>query len=203
MSVRIITLCTVLGVIIPAVGLYLQYKNELNAVLYQKEFLTGKWSSDDEYIINSRDLGLDKPQPIMTIQLSVDEDGSIDGEFISEGLCDAMPLTWNITFNSAPPSPLNFVFVRKFQIRQLVNGAMDESPVVAILKLIDEDRKHKTITFDVVNDLTGTLPEKITLAKNLPKFDENYKYLQDYCASSTKKMYKKIMPELRKLNKVR
>ncbi|HHH7828561.1 hypothetical protein WDK46_21115 [Escherichia coli] len=108
MSVRIITLCTVLGVIIPAVGLYLQYRNELNAVLYQKEFLTGKWSSDDEYIINSRDLGLDKPQPIMTIQLSVDEDGSIDGEFISEGLCDAMPLTWNITFNNAPPSPLNF-----------------------------------------------------------------------------------------------
>lgn len=91
MSVRIITLCTVLGVIIPAVGLYLQYRNELNAVLYQKEFFTGKWSSDDEYIINSRDLGLDKPQPIMTIQLSVDEDGSIDGEFISEGLCDAMP----------------------------------------------------------------------------------------------------------------
>lgn len=201
MSGRITTLCTALGVVIAVVGLYLPYRNELNAALYQKEFLTGKWSSDAEYIINSGDLGLDKPQPIMTIQLSVDEDGSIDGEFISEGLCDAMPLTWNITFNSVSPSIINFVFARKFQIRQLVSGAMDKSPVVAELKLVDEDHKHNSITFDVVNDFTGTLPKKITLAKNLPKFDENYEYLQSYCLNSTKKMYEKMMPEIRKLKK--
>ncbi|MBK0167153.1 hypothetical protein [Klebsiella sp. S69] len=201
MSGRITTLCTALGVVIAVVGLYLPYRNELNSALYQKEFLTGKWSSDAEYIINSGDLGLDKPQPIMTIQLSVDEDGSIDGEFISEGLCDAMPLTWNITFNSVSPSIINFVFARKFQIRQLVNGAMDKSPVVAELKLVDEDHKHNSITFDVVNDFTGTLPKKITLAKNLPKFDENYEYLQNYCLNSTKKMYEKMIPEIRKLKK--
>lgn len=201
MSGRITTLCTALGVVIAVVGLYLPYRNELNAALYQKEFLTGKWSSDAEYIINSGDLGLDKPQPIMTIQLSVDEDGSIDGEFISEGLCDAMPLTWNITFNSVSPSIINFVFARKFQIRQLVSGAMDKSPVVAELKLVDEDHKHNSITFDVVNDFTGTLPKKITLAKNLPKFDENYEYLQSYYLNSTKKMYEKMMPEIRKLKK--
>ncbi|CAD5460795.1 hypothetical protein RJL04_004445 [Salmonella enterica subsp. enterica serovar Infantis] len=201
MSGRITTLCTAFGVVIAAVGLYLPYKNELNAALYQREFLTGKWSTDAEYIINSGDLGLDKPQSIMTIQLFVDKDGSIDGEFISEGLCDAMPLTWNITFNSDSPSLINFIFARKFQIRQLVNGAMDKSPVVATLKLVDEDHKHNSIVFDVVNDSTGTLPKQITLAKNLPKFEENYKYLQSYCANSTEKMYEKMMPEIRNLNK--
>ncbi|MCT7041590.1 hypothetical protein M1717_25385, partial [Salmonella enterica subsp. enterica serovar Pomona] len=68
MSGRITTLCTAFGVVITAfgvvitaVGLYLQYKNELNAALYQREFLTGKWSTDAEYIIHSGDLGLDKP----------------------------------------------------------------------------------------------------------------------------------------------
>ncbi len=43
MSGRITTLCTAFGVVIAAVGLYLPYKNELNAALYQREFLTGKW----------------------------------------------------------------------------------------------------------------------------------------------------------------
>lgn len=42
---------------------------------------------------------------------------------------------------------------------------MDKSPVVATLKLVDEDHKHNSIVFDVVNDSTGTLPKQITLAK--------------------------------------
>ena len=31
--------------------------------------------------------------------------------------------------------------------------------------------------------------------------EENYKYLQSYCANSTEKMYEKMMPEIRNLNK--
>lgn len=193
MSGRIITLCTVLGVAIAAAGLYLQYRNELNEALYNKEFLTGKWSTDARYIINSGDLGLDKAQPLVTIQLVVDDDGSIDGEIISETLCDAMPLTWNITLNSDSPSLKNFVLARKFQIRQLINGTMDKSPVVATLKLVAEDHKHNSITFDVISDTTGTLPKQLTVAKNLPKFEENYNFLQDYCANSTKKFHENAM----------
>lgn len=199
MTGRITILCTVLGVAIGAVGLYLPYRNELNEALHQKEFLTGKWSTDAEYIINSGDLGLDKLQPLVTIQLVVDDDGSIDGEIISETLCDAMPLTWNITLNSDSPSLKNFVFAREFQVRQLINGAMDKSPVVATLKLVAEDHKHNSITFDIVSDATGTLPKQLTVAKDLPKFEENYNFLQDYCANSTKKLHEKVMPEVKKL----
>ncbi|MBK5143432.1 hypothetical protein I2494_06810 [Budviciaceae bacterium BWR-B9] len=187
MAKRITALCTILGVIIAAVGLYLPYRSELNEALYQKEFLTGKWSTDAEYVINSRDLGLDKSQPIVTIQLVVDEDGSIDGEIISETLCDAMPFTWHISLTSNSPSLKDFVFSRNFYIRQLVNGSIDKSPVVATLKLVDEDRKHKSITFEVVNDATGMLPKQLTVGKDLPKFEENYKFLQKYCANSTKR----------------
>lgn len=199
MSGRVITLCTVIGLVIGAAGLYLPYRNELNNALYEKEFLSGKWSTDAEYVINSGDLGLDKRQPIVTIQLAVDNDGSVDGEIISEKLCDAMPLTWNITLNSDSPSILNFVFARKFQVRQLENGTMDKSPVVATLKMVAEDHKHNSITFYVVNDATRSLPKQLTVAKNLPKFEENYKYLQNYCADSTKKFYEKMMPTIRKL----
>ncbi|OAT17091.1 hypothetical protein M977_04337 [Buttiauxella gaviniae ATCC 51604] len=199
MSGRITTLCTVLGVAIATVGLYLPYRNELNDYLYQKEFLTGKWSTDAEYVINSGDLGLDISQPIVTVQLIVDKDGSINGEIISETLCDDMPLTWNITMNSDSPSLKNFVFARTFEVRQLINGAMDKSPVVATLKLTEEDQKHNAITFEVVSDATGRLPKKLIFGKDLPKFDENYKFLQDYCAKSTAKFYEEVMPKIKKL----
>lgn len=197
MSGRITAICTILGVAIGALGLYLPYRGEINEALYQKEFLTGKWSTDAEYIINSGDLGLNKDQPLVIIQLAVDSDGSIDGEIISEDLCDAMPITWNITLNSEPPSILNFLISRKFQVRQLIDGAMDKSPIVATLKMVSEDQKHNSITFDITNDATGTLPKQLTVAKGLPKFEDNYKYLQDYCADSTKKFYQKLLPELR------
>lgn len=187
MTGRITALCTALGVAIAAVGLYLPYRNEINDALYQKDFLSGNWSTDAEYIINSGDLGLDKPQPLITLQFVVDSDGSIDGGIISEGLCDALPFTWNITFNSDKPSLMNFFLDRKFQVRQLVGGAMDKSPILATLKLVEEDQKHKSITFNVIYDATGSLPKQITVAKNLPKFDENYNYLQDYCAASINK----------------
>lgn len=199
MSGRIAIICAVLGVVTGAMGLYLPYRGEINEALYQKEFLTGKWSTDAEYIINSGDLGLNKEQPLVIIQFIANPDGSIDGEIISEGLCDAMPITWNITLNSEPPSVINFIVPRKFQVRQLIGGSMDKSPIVATLKMIAEDRKHNSITFDITNDVTGTLPNQLTVAKNLPKFEENYKYLQNYCADSTAKFYKKALPELRKM----
>lgn len=199
MTKHIMLICAVLGVVFTGIGLFFSQKNEINAALYQKEFLTGKWSTDANNIINSGDLGLDKPQPLVTIQLVVDDDGSIDGEIISEGLCDAMPITWNITLNSDSPSYTNFVLARKFHVRQLVNGSMDKSPVVATLKLATEDHKHNSITFNVIGDSTGTLPKQLTVAKNHPMFEENYEFLQNYCANSTQHFYEKIMPEIRKL----
>lgn len=202
MTSRITNLCAVLGLAIGAAGLYLPYRNELNEALNQKTFLTGKWSTDAEYIINSGDLGLDKPQPLIIMQLAVADDGSIDGEIISEKLCDAMPLTRNITLNSDSPSLINFILDRRFQVRQLVNGAMDKSPVIAKLKLVAEDHKYNSITFDIVNDATGTLPKQLTVAKDLPKFEENYKFLQGYCDNKIEKFYESLIPEINKLRSI-
>lgn len=186
MSGRIVAVCTILGVVIGVAGLYLPYRNEINDTLYQKKFLTGKWSNDATLIMNSKDLGMHKQHPPVVIQMIVDDDGSIDGEIISEGLCDGMPLTWYITLNSERPSVINFVFARKFYIRQQVDGAIDKGPIVATLKLVKEDRKHNSITFDVVDDPAGMMPKQLTVAKNLPMFEENYNFLQYYCAKSTK-----------------
>ncbi|EBE4564723.1 hypothetical protein KG830_004726 [Salmonella enterica] len=191
MSSRIASICAVIGLLIAAATFYFQFRNDIYENLYQKNFLTGKWSNDADLIINSKDLGLNNNEPLVTIQMNVDDDGSIDGEIISEGLCDGMPLTWNITFNSESPTLKNFVLARKFQVRQLVDGAMDKSPVVATLKLIEEDQKHKSITFEVVDDPARMLPKKLTAAKDLPKFEENYNYLQEYCANSTLEFFKK------------
>ncbi|MDR7345182.1 hypothetical protein J2X14_003625 [Pantoea alhagi] len=191
MSARIVSICTVISLLIGVATFYFQFRNDMYENLYQKKFLTGKWSNDADLIINSKDLGLNNNEPLVTIQMNVDDDGSIDGEIISEGLCDGMPLTWSITFNGESPTFKNFVFARKFQVRQLVDGAMDKSPVVATLKLIEEDRKHKSLTFEVVDDPARMLPKKFTVAKDLPKFEENYKYLQEYCADSTLEFFKK------------
>ncbi|HDS7137946.1 hypothetical protein ABLU80_16050 [Klebsiella sp. CN_Kp104] len=191
MSARIVTICAVMGLLIAGATFYFQFRNDIYDSLYQKNFLTGKWSNDAGLIINSKDLGLNNDEPLVTIQMDVDDDGSIDGEIITEGLCDGMPLTWNITFNSEAPSLKNFVLARKFHVRQLVDGAMDKSPVVATLKLIEEDPKHKSITFEVVDDPAGMLPKKFTVAKGLPKFEDNYNYLQEYCANSTQEFFKK------------
>lgn len=128
-------------------------------------------------------MGLSESQPLAVMQLSVDDyDGSINGEIITEGLCDAMPLTWNITLNSDAPRFYNFFIDRTFQVRQLIGGAMDTSKVEAELKLIKVDRKHQALKFEVISDNTHSLPKFISFGKDLPKFEENYNYLQDYCA---------------------
>lgn len=199
MSARIVTACTIIGVLLATATFYFQFRNDMYDSLYQKKFLTGKWSNDAGLIINSKDLGLNNEEPLVTIQMDVDDDGSIDGEIISEGLCDGMPLTWGITFNSESPTLKNFVFARKFQVRQLVDGSMDKSPVVATLKLVEEDRKHKSITFEVVDDPAGMLPKQLTVAKDLPNFQDNYNYLQEFCANSTKEFFKKRAIERKKM----
>lgn len=61
---------------------------------------------------------------------------------------------------------------------------------VAVLELINEDRKRGAMTFKVVGDATGALPKQITLAKNLPQFKSDFKELSDYCADSPTKFWK-------------
>lgn len=156
--------------------------------LYDSDFLTGDWSTNSEYVANSGDLGLNFEQPFIVMNMQSEEDGSISGEIMSEQICDALPLTWYINFESDTPSIMNFFTDRKFRITQLHNGAME---TVATMKLDGENKKFGAITFEVIHDSTGVLPTKITFGKNLPEYKNDYKKLQDYCGDSPRKYWSK------------
>ncbi|MEN4670516.1 hypothetical protein ABEH32_07070 [Pantoea agglomerans] len=162
---------------------YSQFKQ---VYLYDSEFLKGDWSTNAEYLANSHDLGLDVEQAKIVMSMEPETDGSITGEIMSEKICDALPLTWYINFQSEAPSLLNFFVDRKFYITQLHNG---ETETVAVLKLIDENKKFGAVTFQVIGDKTQMLPDKITFGKNMPAYKNDYKQLQDYCGDSPRKFW--------------
>lgn len=154
--------------------------------LYDSEFLKGEWSTNSEYVANSKDLGLDIAQPVIVMNMEADKDGSINGEIMSEKICDALPLTWYINFESKSPSIINFITGREFEVTQLHNG---ETETVATMKLINKNKKFGAITFEVTKDLTGSLPKMITFGKGLPQYKSDYKHLQDYCGDSPRKYF--------------
>ena len=162
---------------------YAQFKK---VYLYDSEFLKGDWSTNAEYVANSHDLGLDVQQPKIIMSMEPDKDGSISGEIMSEQICDALPLTWYINFQSETPSVLNLFTDRRFYITQLHNG---ETETVATLKLIDENKKFGSVTFKVISDKGQMLPDKIVFGKDLPEYKNDYKHLQDYCGDSPRKFW--------------
>ncbi|HGU6763963.1 TPA: hypothetical protein ACNADN_001358 [Klebsiella pneumoniae] len=163
------------------------YKELKKTYIYDSEFLTGQWSTNAEYLADSGELGLDPSQPKMTVSMDASEDGSASGEMMSEKICDALPLTWDIRLEADAPTFRDFFFNRKFYLKQLHEGRMQ---TVAALELINEDRKRGAMTFKVVGDGTGALPKQITLAKNLPQFKSDFKELSDYCAESPMRFWK-------------
>lgn len=96
---------------------------------------------------------------------------------------------------------MNIFMDRKFVITQLHNG---ETETVAILKLVDENKKFGAVTFKVITDHEGMLPEKITFGKDLPEYRNGYKKLQDYCGDSPRKFWNqyfgKEIPKIPKNN---
>ncbi len=160
------------GVLDSLVKIPSSYKELKNTYIYDSEFLTGQWSTNAEYSADSGELGLDPSQPKMTLSMEASEDGSASGEMMSEKICDALPLTWDIRLEADAPTFRDFFLNRKFYLKQLHEGRMQ---TVAVLELINEDRKRGAMTFKVVGDGTGALPKQITLAKNLPQFKSDFK----------------------------
>lgn len=175
------------GVLDSLVKIPLSYQELKKTYIYDSEFLTGQWSTNTEYLANSGDLGLDPSHPKMTLNMEASADGSVSGEMMSEKICDALPLTWDIRLEADTPAFRDFFFNRKFYLKQLHEGRMQ---TVAALELVNEDRKNGAIKFKVVGDGTGALPKQITLAKNLPQYENDFKELSDYCAGSTMKFWK-------------
>lgn len=162
------------------------YSELKKTYLYDTDFLSGHWSTNAEYLMNSGDAGLDINQPKMILNFDVSEDGSVQGEILSEGICDALPITYVIILESGAPGFRDFFFDRKFYLEQLHEGKMQ---TVAVLKLVMEDKKNSAIKFELVGG-GDFLPKEIIFGKDLPQYDHDFKDLSDYCAKSPMKFWK-------------
>lgn len=152
-----------------------------------KKLLVGNWSNDTEYILNWADLELEENQPSILMIFDEIDDGSITGSILSNALCDAEPITFAIIIESDKPSIFNLFVNRVFTIKKLFHGKF-----IKIIELELISTKKNTIKFKKVYDVTGSLPEYIHLAKDLPKFEENWDEMEIYCAQSTRKFFRQI-----------
>ncbi|EPS8493755.1 hypothetical protein ACVH8U_002659 [Yersinia enterocolitica] len=175
------------GVLDSLIKIPSSYQQLKKTYIYDSEFLTGQWSTNAEYLINSSELGLDPSQPKMVLSMQASDDGSASGEIMSEKICDALPLTWDIRLVVDAPTFRDFFSDRKFYLKQLHEGKMQ---TVGVLKLVREDRKNGSIEFEIVADGTGILPKQIVLAKDLPQYEVDFKELSNYCAESPMKFWK-------------
>lgn len=180
------------GILEDLVKIPVLYSELKKTYIYDSAFLTGHWSTNDEYFIGGADRGLDFEQPKIILNLQVSDDGSASGEILSEKICDALPLTWIISLEAEAPGLREFFFDRKFYLKQLREGKMQ---TVGVLKLVNEDRKNASIAFSLVGGGMGALPEKIVLAKDLPQYEEDFKELSNYCAESPTKFWKEYYRE--------
>lgn len=63
---------------------------------------------------------------------------------------------------------------------------------VAIMEITSLDDRKKTINLKRVADPREILPEKISLAKDLPAFDDDFKEISEFCADSPKRFREKL-----------
>lgn len=174
------------GVLDSLVRIPSSYKELKKTYIYDSEFLTGHWSTNAEYLIDSVDAGLDPSQPKIVLNMQASDDGSASGNIMSEEICDALPLTWDIKLVADEPTFRDFFFDRKFYLKQLHESRMQ---TVAVLKLVNEDKKNGSIKFELVGG-GGFLPKEIIFGKDLPQYDHDFKELSGYCAKSPMKFWK-------------
>ncbi|EGR2191077.1 hypothetical protein DZF87_24410 [Vibrio parahaemolyticus] len=156
---------------------------------YDSELFKGQWSNNTEYLLGGGELGLDFAQPLITMELDVNEFGEINGGILSKRACDSMPLTLDLSIDSPEPGLSAILFDRRFYIKQLKD---DKMQVVAELKISSTDERKKVITLERVEDRWNIFPETIRLAKNLPAYERDSNELSEYCAGSFQKLKDKI-----------
>ncbi|EQB2603754.1 hypothetical protein ACYHQC_002904 [Aeromonas salmonicida] len=165
------------------------YKEFKKVYLYDAELLSGNWSTNTEYLLDGEELGLGLEQPTITMSLNVNEFGEVNGEILSNTVCDALPLTWVISMESPEPGLSSFIFERRFFLKQLKGGKME---IVAEYQLVYVDERKNVIEFERIDDKQNVLPEKFKLAKNLPAYDADFKELSDYCSKSPQRFRERL-----------
>ncbi|MBE3671480.1 hypothetical protein BOO25_21445 [Vibrio navarrensis] len=171
------------------------YKEFKKVYLYNADLFSGNWSTNIEYVLNGKELGLGFEQPKITMSLDVNEFGEVSGELLSKKVCDALALTWIISMDSPEPDLSSFIFDRRFFLKQLRGGRME---TVAEFQLVYADDRQHVIELKRIHDRWNILPEKMKLAKNLPAYDDDFKELSDYCAESPQR----FREQLKKLSTV-
>lgn len=148
--------------------------------LYDGEFLTGKWSNNTEYVINAGDLDLiETPNTVM--ELTANDYDEIYGEILNERICESLPLAWSITIKSPEPG-LSHLFKNRPLYIQVIRGG--RTVTLAEMKITYMDKRQGIIHLEKVHAPPNFIPDKLTLAKNLPNYDEDLERLLDTCAES-------------------
>lgn len=123
------------------------------------------------------------------MQVSVNERDEISGKILSEDMCEALPITWVVSIESPGPGIFNLFSNRKLYIKQLRNNLME---TVAIMEITSLDDRKGTVILQRVADPLEILPEKVSLAKDLPAFDDDFKENSEFCADSPKRFREKL-----------
>lgn len=160
------------------------YKELKKVYFYSGSYLAGKWSNNGEYLLGSGELGLEHGLPKIIMQIEANEHDEISGEILSEAICEALPITWVISVESPEPGIFSLFSNRNLYIKQLRNNLME---TVAIMEITSLDSRKGIISLQRKADPLQILPEKLTLAKNLPAFDEDFNHLSEFCAESPKR----------------
>lgn len=165
------------------------YKELKKVYIYNGSSLAGEWSNNGEYLLGSGELGLAYGQPKIVMRVEANDHDEINGEILSEAVCEALPITWGILVESPEPGILNIFSKRKIYIKQVKNDLLE---TVAIMEIKSVDSRKGMLRLKRIYDPLQILPEKVDLAKGLPAFDEDFNYLSEFCAESPQRYREKI-----------
>lgn len=165
------------------------YKELKKVYFYNGNSLTGKWSNNTEYLLGAGELGLEDDQPKIIMQIDANEHDEITGEILSEEICEALPITWVISIESPEPGIFSLFSNRRLYIKQLRNNSME---TVAIMEIKNLDSRKETISLQRVADPLEILPKHVSLAKNLPAFDDDFNHISKFCSGSPQRFREKL-----------
>lgn len=157
------------------------YKELKKVYFYSGSTLAGKWSNNAEYLLGSGELGLSNDQSKIVMHIDTSDYDEISGEILSKEICEALPITWVISVESPEPALFSLFKNRELYIKQLKNNFME---TVAVMEITSLDGRKGTLSLQRKYDPLKIFPESVTLAKNLPAYDEDFNDLSEYCAGS-------------------
>lgn len=190
------------GLVLAAFVFYIDHKyddfKQHNEML--NTYLTAQWSTNaGDLLINGKDYQTERNQELVIMNISVDNYGLVTGSILSKGLCDKIPFFPEAIIYGEQTNFLDFLYYKKLYIRLLRDNALYKNPLLATFKIVSEDLKLGTLTVEVINnDYSELFPKKITFVRNPSNFNEDSKYLHDYCKKTSQEYFMNIIKGIKK-----